>query len=228
MRYVALSIAVALLTGCGIPRDPEGTLDSVKGDMLRVGVVEHEPWVSLEEDEPSGIEVELVERFAGTLDARIEWFPGSGSEVFSALHVGTLDMVIGGLERTSPYAKEAALTHPYVTTQTVVGFPDEPGVDEDIAGLEVAVEKGTAAEGHLEKTDALVVPVEDVTAVAGPRVVENWMLDDLGLIDLGVQLDEQDHVMAVRLGENAFMTRLEDFLLANEDLIASLLEEVEP
>lgn len=47
-------------------------------------------------------------------------------------------------------------------------------------------------------------------------------LDDLGLA-IGPELKEDEQVMAVRMGENAFMVRLERFLLNREDEIERLL-----
>jgi hypothetical protein len=46
--------------------------------------------------------------------------------------------------------------------------------------------------------------------------VDDWLLDDLNPADTGVQLTESEHVMATRLGENAFLMRLERFLLAHK------------
>lgn len=224
-RLALLVLALSMLAGCDIPRDPEKTLERVSGGTLRAGLIEFPPWAFLDDGEPAGIEVELVEAFAEEIDAAVEWFPASESEAFAALHVGEVDLVIGGLTAKSPFSKEGALIHPYVTTQTVVGFPADDAASEDIAGKEIAVEKGTAEAGFLEKTDAVPVEVEDIVDATGLRVVENWMLDDLGLTDLGVQLDETDHVMAVRLGENAFMVRLERFLLDDPGRITQLLEE---
>ena len=50
------------------------------------------------------------------------------------------------------------------------------------------------------------------------------MLDDLGLAELS-ELKQDKHVMAVRLGENAFLVRLERFLLNREEQIERLLRE---
>lgn len=228
MRTLAsLVVASIVFAGCDVPRDPEKTLEKVSGGTMRVGLIDSPPWAHLANGEPAGIEVELIEDFADELEATVEWFPSSESEAFAALHVGELDVVIGGLTAQSPFSKEGALTHPYVTTQTVVGFPADAGASPDIAGREVSVEKGTAAAGFLEKTDAVTVGVDDIADVTGLRVVENWMLDDLELVDRGVQLEETDHVMAVRLGENAFMVRLERFLLRDPDRVTRLLEEAE-
>ncbi|HEV3375835.1 MAG TPA: hypothetical protein VG126_00990, partial [Thermoleophilaceae bacterium] len=59
----------------------------------------------------------------------------------------------------------------------------------------------------------------------GPAAVPHYVLDDLSLTGSDTELDKAKHVMAVKLGENAFMVRLERFLLERGDEIARLLVE---
>lgn len=224
-RLVAATAAFALLAGgCGLPRDPETTVERVSGGTMRVGVSAHEPWVVLGDDGPSGVEVAIVERFAEELDAEIEWVEGEVEELAGALRVHEIDLLIAGLTSRSKISSEGALTHPYVTTQAVVAVPPDVTL-EDVAGVEIAVEDATEEAGLLEKTDAVVVRVDDVADATGPVVVDNYLLDDLGLEDTGVQLSETDHVMAVPHGENAWLVRLERFLLEDPDLVGRILEE---
>ena len=208
-----------------MPRDPENTLNDVTGDKMRVGVTHHEPWVILGDGEPQGVEVELVKMFAEELDAEIEWVEGSESEVAAAIEVRAVDLAIGGFTATNPASAEMTLTHPYLTTQTVVGVPASSDVTENITGIPVAVERGTQAAGLLEKTDADVVLVDDIEEAQGARALDNYLLDDLELEDTGVRLEESDRVMAVPHGENAWLVRLERFLLTHVDEINELLEE---
>jgi polar amino acid transport system substrate-binding protein len=225
-QQAKFAIAALVLGACAsTPVDPEGTLDRVEGGTMRVGITENDPWTVLSGAEPSGVEVEIVKRLADQLRAEIAWFEGSEEELFGALKLGSLDLVVGGLGAKNPYAAEVALTHPYLTTQVVVAVPVEEEVPEDIAGLEVAVEEGTEEAGILAKTEADVVLVDDVTGVSGPRVVDDWLLDDLDLADTGVRLIEADHVMAVRLGENGWLVTLERFLLERPQQIEEILNE---
>src|SRR5215207_6605316 len=71
LRRLIVIVASGLLTlSCGsLPRDPEGTLHRARGGRLRVGLVEHPPWVVRTEGEPAGAEVVLVRRFAAELNA---------------------------------------------------------------------------------------------------------------------------------------------------------------
>ena len=193
---------------------------------MRVGLTENEPWTVL--DGPSGVEVELVELFAERLDADIEWTEGSEQELFGALHVGSLDLVIGGLTSTNPNSSEATFTHPFHTSSIVIGVPAGSTL-EDTAGIDVAVERGSEAAGVLRKTDAVPVYFDDVSEVGDhPIALEDWLLEDLGLADSGITLVESDHVMAVRHGENGWLVELEKFLLEDPGLIETLLAEDEP
>lgn len=213
-----------LPVSCELPRDPEKTLARVAGGTMRVGVTENPPWVVLGDEGPTGVEVTLVELFAEELGAEVEWHEGSAEELAAALGMREIDLLAGGITSTSGLSAHAALTHPYLTTQVVVAVP--PGTDTgDIAGLEVAVEAATEEAGILDKTDAVPVRVDDVTEVDGPVAVDGYLLDELGLEDTGVRLLETDHVMAVAHGENAWLVRLERFLLDNERAVHRALEE---
>ncbi|MDQ3985633.1 MAG: transporter substrate-binding domain-containing protein [Actinomycetota bacterium] len=228
-RFFAPFFLISTGIACtSLPVDPEGTLNRVEDGVMRVGIIENVPWTDLSEDDPAGVEVTLIRQFSEELDATIEWNEGSEQDLFEALKLGQLDLLIGGITSTTPYSSHAALTHPYITVQTVVGLPEEEDAGEDIAGIDVAVEKGTAAAGVLEKTDANPVFVDDIAAAQGAAALEDFFLEDLDLVDSGVTLIESDHVMAVRLGENGWMVRLEEFLLERPDEVVKLLEEEEP
>ncbi len=228
-RLSAVAIVILLAGGCSdTPADPEGTLDRVRGGTIRVGATEHDPWVTLQAGEPSGIEVELVERLAEELDADLEWQTGSETELIEALELGDLDLVIGGLAADSVWSKHAALTHPYHTSRVVVAVPRAEEPPDDIAGIEVSVEAMTAAAGVLAKTDAVVRLVDDIATAQSAVAVEDWLLEDLDLQATDLTLIETDHVMALRLGENGWMTTVERFLLERPDEVAALLDEVTP
>ena len=72
-------LIATFLAGCGlqIPSDPDGTLDRVSGDVLRVGASPDAPLVREEGGEVSGPQAELVDEFAASIDASVEWTVGS-------------------------------------------------------------------------------------------------------------------------------------------------------
>jgi polar amino acid transport system substrate-binding protein len=225
----AVALMAVAAAGCGIPRDPESTLDRVRGGTLRAGITASEPWTTLEAGRPGGVEVALVERFAGELGARVEWVDGSEADLIGALEMRELDLVVGGLTADTPWQAKAAITRSYATTRVVVAVPASQPPPEDIAGMRVAVQAGTDAAGILEdKTDAVAVRVPDVTQVRGSAVaIDEWLLADLDLRDTGVHLSKVKHVMATPMGENAFLVRLERFLIAHQDEVPALLDAAE-
>lgn len=113
-----LVVLPAMVAGCSltIPTDPDDTLTQVTGGTLRVGVSVNPPWTDFPDgtgSDPTGSEVALVEEFAGTLDAEVEWTAGSEEALVGQLERGELDLVIGGLTARSPWSEKAALTYRY-------------------------------------------------------------------------------------------------------------------
>ena len=205
------------------PIDPEGTLQRVTGGTIRAGITDNPPW-TIVRDTMEGVEVALIEELAEELDAQVEWTEGSEEELYGALAVGQLDVVVGGFSAQSPYSQHAAFTYPYFTSRiVVVGKFDL----EDIAGVPVAVEAHSEAAGLLAKTDAVVKLVDDVAQGHSYVAIEDWRYDPLAVRETGVVLKKTDHVMAVPLGENGWMVTLEKFLLERASDVPHLLDEAE-
>ncbi|HEY8465587.1 MAG TPA: transporter substrate-binding domain-containing protein [Solirubrobacterales bacterium] len=219
-------LAAAGAVGCDFPADPEGTLDRVRGGTLRVGVVENEPWVVLEPGaDPAGVEPELVRRFAERLDADIEWFEGSERELAAAIRGFELDLVIGGLTRSWPYATHAALTRPYVDTEVELGVPPGTDVPDSLGGLEIWVERGSEAAALLrqEEDDAEPVYFDRLGEVDGAALLDTYEIAAIGYERTDYILRDDEHAMAVPSGENAFLVELEKFLLDRGEEAEDLL-----
>lgn len=212
-----LVVAAVLLTGCGIPRDTDGTLDRVRGGVVRVGVAEHPPWTTVD-GRVSGAEADLVERLADRLGARVEWHPGAESALMAALEERQLDLVVGGLTDDLPWTEHAALSRPYATTRVVVAASDGIDLPPDLDGHRVAARTGTAEAAALVAEGAEVVPVTDVAEARDlPVAVDHWRLDALGLRAAEHVLLERRHVWALPLGENGWLVEVERFLLELPD-----------
>lgn len=126
-RASVAALALTAVTACGVtvPTDPDGTLDTVRGGELRVGVSPHEPWTAVAPDgTPTGLEVELVEGFAGTLDADVVWTTGGEEELVGDMERGDLDLVVGGFTASTPWTSKAAVTVAYVTVTDPDGKPE--------------------------------------------------------------------------------------------------------
>jgi polar amino acid transport system substrate-binding protein len=218
------ALAALVLCGCGLPMDPEGTLRQVEGGRMLVGVTEEPPWTILQDTTPSGAEVELVQRFAETLDASVEWVDGSQESLLAALEKRELDLVVGGLTQDDPWAAQLGFTRPYFDVDIVLGVPAGVPPPADIDGLEVAVETGTETAQLVEDAGGIPIRVDDVTSASGPVVAEDWLLRTMGYQTTEVVLDVEKHVMAAPPGENAWLVRLERFLRSQAEEIAALLE----
>lgn len=160
------------------------------------------------------------------MGANVEWVDGSEEELVHAMKRGALHLVVGGMTKKTRWKKDAAPTRPYVTTETVVGVRPGTSADDKLKGERITVELGTEAEElAVKKTDADIVPVADLSGAKGPVAAEEFVLDDLGLVASDITLSKEKHVMLVPFGENAWMVRLERFLLNREDQIERLVRE---
>lgn len=110
-----LAVLTVLISSCGltVPTDPDGTLDSVRGAAMQVGVSPDEGLVDVDGAEPSGPLVELAEDFAESLDTRIEWTVGSEETLVGGLEAGDLDLAIGGFTDQTPWADRVGVTRGY-------------------------------------------------------------------------------------------------------------------
>jgi polar amino acid transport system substrate-binding protein len=222
-----LSVCCLVLGGCQFPKDPEGTLDKVRErGTIEVGVTHADPFVNLDGPEPTGIEVELIKEFARHLGVEIEWVEGSESQLVELLEGTEIDVMLAGLDRQSPLQQEVGLTRPYANVEIVLAVPPDAETP-DIEGLDVLVEENSAAAAIVEKeTDADPVPVPSLEGANGrPVVVEDYLLDELGYRKTGHSLKETEHCLAVTLGENAWLTEIEKWLLDHEELASDLLRQ---
>jgi hypothetical protein len=111
-----LSAALLAAAGCGDwPRDPEGTLERARGGVLRAGAAEAAPVIVRGADgAPDGPEAELVEAFAASIGARVEWRWGSADELLRALEQRELDVAAVGLTAKTPWKAHVGVTRPWL------------------------------------------------------------------------------------------------------------------
>jgi polar amino acid transport system substrate-binding protein len=217
-----------LLVGCDFPADPEGTLAGVRGDTLRVGVIENDPWVVLAPgEEPSGVEPELVRQFAESIDAEIEWTEGSADELAPAVSGFQLDILIGGLTVDFPHPEDVVMTRPYIDTEIEIGGPPGSDLPDHRDGLEIYVERGSEAAALLLKKERETTPIfyDSLSEVNGIVLADSYDLQALGYEPTGDILRDEDHAMGAPPGENAFLLELERFLLERKAEAAKLLTE---
>lgn len=115
LAFSALLVLAGSLAGCsGIPADPDGTLDRIRDEgVLRAGASPAEGLVDVTHGDPDGALPDVVEDYAATLGAEVEWSVDSEERLVAALERGELDVVVGGMTDASPWIDRAAVTRGY-------------------------------------------------------------------------------------------------------------------
>lgn len=205
-----LLLAAAMLAGCDwladLPKDPENTLERVRGGSLRAGVIHAPPWVTTGEGEPSGLEADIVRHLARELDAGVEWRYGAPDQMLELLEVHELDLLIGGFEDTSPALRKVGTTRPYATAEWWV-VAGGPAPVTTVEGEDVRVEHGKAASLVKEAggTPVYARAGSEPALRAVPRVGFAATVPARAVTKLGIS----KHVLAVPPGENAWTVAID-------------------
>jgi polar amino acid transport system substrate-binding protein len=144
-----------------------------------------------------------------------------------ALERFELDLVIGGLDATTPWSGKIGITRPYFEEQFIVGMPPGSQPLQTLNGVKVAVQSGEATAARLAEKHAIPVRVPDISHVAGPIAAPAWRLEQMGFIATQFHLSGKKHVMAVPPGENGWLKRLGDFLQQQKPNVQRLLQSSE-
>jgi len=207
-RLLALGMAMPLvLAACRFPRDPSDTLERVSGGTVEVGVLESAPLAAWNGPDPEGVEVDLTADLAQTLSARPNWHARRDMALHEALERGDIDLLIGGLVADDPWSGRLAFTRPYLVESLMVEGRSGRPLDS-IDGLEIAV-GNTYLAGLVADAGGLPVSVQE-PAAAG-KAISIWRLPGEEAPEGEILLTRR-HVMAVRLGENAWLLHLEQYL----------------
>ncbi|WP_041791714.1 substrate-binding periplasmic protein [Stigmatella aurantiaca] len=211
-RTAGVLMVLVLGAGCGMLRDPEGTLERVRGGTLRAGVVERPPFTQVGQGTPVGVEVLLVEELARSLGAKVEWTVGTEARLMEALTHRKLDLVIGGIPADTPYGARVALSRPYLRARLTVGAPAGEAVPRELKGHPVAVEPGHAAIALLEEAGAVPKPTSQVHAASGLRAGFDWQLEAWGYTAGEFTLKNEEVLVVVAPGENGWLRQVDLFL----------------
>lgn len=78
LKSGAVFVLIGGLAGCGqsLPVDPQGTLETVHAEGLRVGLSPNGDFVNVQDDPYTGSEVELAQDFVESLGVEVTWVIG--------------------------------------------------------------------------------------------------------------------------------------------------------
>lgn len=111
-----LFVMTVFISGCdNYPKDVQHSFDNIKASQrIRVGVIEQSPWAIENDTNLSGIEIEIINAFATSLDVTPQWLVLSEAQATLLLEQYKLDVVVGGLTEDNPRKDSIAFTRPYL------------------------------------------------------------------------------------------------------------------
>lgn len=210
-----LVMALIALAGCDFPNDANGTLERVgAAGVLTVGYAERPPWVDAAGGEPSGIEPQLVRRWADELGVQIAWVRGSESTLVQALEERRIDLMIAGLTDASPWTHRVGPSNPYHIARVVVAVPAEM---KDLHQRTEWAGRRIAYQVLRPDFAALIAGIEGRPEAAeriggGPAAIYAYEASDLELVATPGELKTERLVMFVPPGESAMLLALDRFL----------------
>jgi polar amino acid transport system substrate-binding protein len=225
---LVLSALLFIITACAdLPRDQKDTLKHIQhSQRLRVGLIENPPWVIRSGDEPAGVEVELIKRFASEIGAEPEWSWGGEEKLLSALEKFELDLVLGGFGDKTPWKTRIGMTSPFYAETFDVGVLPDVAWLSDLKDREIVIRNDSRLAGYLREKGARPVAIEDLSEANGrPVAAPLWQLDKLQLSPTGNDFHTDRHIVATPPGENQFVKRLDEFFSAQREAIPALLQQ---
>ena len=240
-KFIAILLAIMLMltcfTACGAKNDSDLAAIKKAGKIV-VGITDYAPMDYKDENgEWTGFDAEFARLFAGELGVDCEFFviPNWGTK-FMELETKQIDAVWNGMTITEEALTNSSVSDPYVINAQVVvtkiDVLETYATVEDLAGLTIAVESGSAGETCAnEIAGANVVPLQKQEAAlmevaAGTSdaciidiTMANAMTGDgTSYADLGysLSLSEEEYGVSFRKDSdltekfNEFMIKLRD------------------
>lgn len=113
-----LFVVVTVLFSCNQPHDAQQTLEHIKENKkLRAGIAYHPPFVIVNGEDTSGIEISLLRKLADTLGVQLQLVYGSTAGIVQGVAEGRLDIAAAGFTDKTLFKKEMGLTNWYLKQQ---------------------------------------------------------------------------------------------------------------
>ena len=173
-KFIAMLLAIMLVltcfTACGAKDDSDMATIKKNGKIV-VGITDYAPMDYKDENgEWTGFDAEFARLFAGELGVDCECFviPNWGTK-FMELETKQIDAVWNGMTITEEAKANSSVSNPYVINAQVVvmdlAVVENYESAENLAGLTIAVESGSAGESCANEIEgANVVPLQNQEA----------------------------------------------------------------
>lgn len=207
IRIWVISILVIFFECDHYPKDDRGTLKRVTGNILIAGVTENPPYIILDDEQPRGIEVDMIREFAGTLNADIRWVTGPEETIFKLLAKGKVDIAAGGFTNHSPWKKEVYFVNPHDTVVYTWAVPAGTSLPQRLISKKIYIRNGSAAGAFVSEKAEIIY--KDSLEWTEPLIADTENeLKKHGYTLSGKKLKEVHISFAIRNGENAFLKKL--------------------
>ena len=223
VMLLALALMLTCFTACGGKEDSDIAAIKKAGKIV-VGITDYAPMDYKDENgEWTGFDAEFARLFAGELGVDCEFFviPNWGTK-FMELETKQIDAVWNGMTITEEAKTNSSVSNPYVINAQVVVMDINALANyetaESLAGLNIAVESGSAGEDCAnEIANVNVIPLQNQEAAlmevaAGTSdacIIEITMAnamtgDGTSYADLGYQLSlsEEEYGVSFRKGSD--------------------------
>lgn len=212
-RLVIRIFFFCFLTGCNnYPRDPNDSLQQAQTHGLKVGASESTPWIEFTDGEIAGTEAELVEKFAKSINAEVEWIKGSEGSLMKMLKANELHLVVGGITKETPWSNHVAITKPYTTQHYLVCSTSGHPLPKDLQNQQIAVARGSPLSAQIRERGGIAEQLNSLSGFRGLIAVPAYERDFYPCGKESLFLSPSKHVIALPMGENALLMALEKYL----------------
>lgn len=222
---LCVSMAAAVLAGCGAKEEAAAPAEGTEGGVLLMGTnAEFPPYEYYEGQEVVGIDVDIAQAVAEKLGMELEVEDMAFDSLIAALSSGKVDMVAAGMTVTEERLASVNFSDTYATgVQSIIVKEDsEIASADDLTGKTVGVQLGTTG-------DIFAEDIENGTVERYNKGMEAVQALSQGKID-AVIIDNEpakvfvSEVEGLKILDEAFA--IEDYAIAIAKEDTELLEKV--
>jgi len=246
MRCVPVLALLLLVGGCG-GKEYASTLDKVldRGVLVVGTEPEFPPFESLDVNgELVGFDIDLAKAIATDLGVDVRFETMAFDSLPSALGVGKVDVILSGMTATAERARSRAFTDSYFRTQLCLLVGKDTAIEKptDADGKRLVVKLGTTGDINATRLfpNAEITKFDNEGACALEVIhgrADAFLYDRHSIVRhhrahpettraILEPLSDEPYAMAVKLGDQIFIDRLNDFLrgLREDGRYAALYE----
>jgi ABC-type amino acid transport substrate-binding protein len=156
--------------------------------QIRVGSdMDFDPFEFIEDGQPQGFDIDLMNEIAERLDLEVEFVNTSFDTIFTQLASGEFDAIISAITITEDRQQSIDFSEPYFSANQALLVPADSDISStaDLEGVDVGVQAATTGAEYANENFGDATIVEFPTSPAGINALEAGQIDAF-FIDLPV------------------------------------------